>query len=275
MNEKVNFLFWNINKKMILEEIKMLVDYYNIDVLLLAENNTDDNKILGILNSDKNNFYASPGRLFKRISIYSKFENKFIKEKKGHGRYKNRNFALPGKTEILLVVIHYQDKRNWTSADQNAEISNLMDDINEKQKEYKHRRTIIVGDFNMNPFEQAMVQHTGLHSVQDKNIAKTKQRKVAGKNYHLYYNPMWNFFGDTAENKIPGTYYYNSGKPINYYWNMFDQVIVGHELIDSFDSKELNIINKIGNINLLNSRGIINKKDYSDHLPIKFQLNIN
>lgn len=46
----------------------------------------------------------------------------------------------------------------------------------------------------MNPFEKGLIKANGLNAVMDSSIAKKKSRKVQGKSYKFFYNPMWGFW---------------------------------------------------------------------------------
>ena len=70
---------------------------------------------------------------------------------------------------------------------------------------------MLVGDLNMNPFEDGLVKTTGLHSVMSKSKAKEFSRVVQGRTYPFFYNPMWNLLGDETQGP-PGTYYYSSSE---------------------------------------------------------------
>lgn len=175
--------------------------------------------------------------------------------------------------DIILIAAHYHSKVNWSNEDQAAQspvFKELVDSVELKQG---HRRTIICGDLNMNPFEFGMVQSTGLHAVMDKKIAQKINRTIDEKEYHFFYNPMWAFLGDEGKGKVSGSMYYSPAKPINYHWNLFDQVIIRPELIPDFNEDELEIITQIGDTELLSENEIVRSK-YSDHLPIKFNINI-
>ncbi len=90
------------------------------------------------------------------------------------------------------------------------------------------------------------------------------------KTAHSSYNPMWRFFGERADGP-PGTHFYAAGgKPIAYFWNMFDQVLVRPDLIDAL--VEVAIIDRIGGTSLLNAAGQPDVGVGSDHLPLVFVL---
>ena len=87
----------------------------------------------------------------------------------------------------------------------------------------------------------------------------------AGKEYEKFYNPSWKFL---ESSKIPYTSYrYDTSDLVDYYWNMFDQVIIRPRLIKAFDYEHFSILAKTQHHELiLNEKPNIN--NYSDHLPI-------
>ena len=119
-----------------------------------------------------------------------------------------------------------------------------------------------------------MVQTTGLHATMDKHTARKNYRTVSEIRYDFFYNPMWSFFGEKGKGITNGTYYYNSSKPICYFWNILDQVIIRPSLLDNFNEESLKIVTEINGVSLLNNDGIIYNK-ISDHLPISFEIHLN
>lgn len=84
----------------------------------------------------------------------------------------------------------------------------------------------------------------------------------------MFYNPMWNFFGDL--NTPHSTCYYDSGGAFNFYKHIFDQVIVSADMVKYFDKDNLKIVTETSSGVLVDGKGIPNRKEYSDHLPIVF-----
>lgn len=113
----------------------------------------------------------------------------------------------------------------------------------------------------------------GLHAVMTKKIALSLSRKVQGKEYKFFYNPMWNLLGDHSPG-VPGTYYLRQSVHKVYFWNILDQVLIRPELLDTFKVEDLKIVDYDDKVSLLNAKGHPNKNKYSDHLPIKFTLDI-
>lgn len=145
-----------------------------------------------------------------------------------------------------------------------------MEYIKLYENELGHSRTILVGDLNMNPFEKGVVGAKGLHGVMARSIAKSGGRKILGRFYSYFYNPMWGFFGD-GNRGPPGTYYYRRSQHVVYFWNLFDQVLIRPELLDKFKNEDLCILDHYGDKSLLSKNGL---PLISDHLPIVFKIDL-
>ena len=151
----------------------------------------------------------------------------------------------------------------------------LKDHIMNSEKEWKNPDSIILGDLNMNPFDDAMVSGKGLNATMCREIARRDTRKwKAGENQketRFFYNPMWRLLGDRTSNNQPGTFYHSGDSSETLFWHCLDQVLLRPSLIDSLHQKSPQIVTKLKSIDLLTAEGIINK-NYSDHLPIKISL---
>jgi hypothetical protein len=130
-------------------------------------------------------------------------------------------------------------------------------------------RTVLVGDFNMNPFDAGVVSAHALHAVMTKDVARRGSREVRGEEYPFFYNPMWGCFGDRTAGP-PGSFYLGASKPVNYFWNVYDQVLLRPGLMDSL--RELAVLDSDGVESLLTASGLPQTSSGSDHLPLFFQL---
>jgi hypothetical protein len=134
-----------------------------------------------------------------------------------------------------------------------------------------HTRTLLVGDLNMNPFDPGVSGAQGFHAVMSRRVAQRGSRTVRGKRYPLFYNPMWGLLGDRSVGPC-GTYFLHSSKPNNYFWNMYDQVLLRPALADRL--AELRILDSDGENSLLTRNGLPDKQQASDHLPLLFRLDL-
>jgi hypothetical protein len=269
----INFLFWNLNKKPLQLNIKSLANNFDVDIFMFAECNISPDTLLRTLNQDSVLYYYSRNIGCQKITIYTRFSSDFLRPKRETSRITIRHLTLPGLRDILLAVLHLPSKFDWSSPSQSSECYEVANMIKEAEQEVGHSRTILVGDFNMNPFEDGFVSANGFNAVMCRRIAGRKNRIVQKREYPFFYNPMWNCFGDETPGP-PGTYFYNVYEHVGYFWNMFDQVLIRPELLTCIDNNSVTILDSDGTISFLNSQGIPDSNIVSDHLPILFKINL-
>jgi len=261
----MNFLFWNTNQNKNINSVLVeIVKENKCDFIILAEYQDDESSLLNALYADGLDFqeiFAGEGcpriRMFTSVNVelelYGESAHYSIK------RIRCNSF------DYIIAGVHFQSKLyggNEKSRDINANF--FINDIISAEESCQHENTIIVGDFNANPFEDVMIDAFYMHSLPIRKEAMRKTRKVDGHVYKTFYNPMWNFFGDKCTPY--GTYYCNNSKQRN----MFDQVIIRPILIEKFNLQKLSILTETKKYNLLNAKGLPNKT--SDHLPLFFCL---
>lgn len=269
----VTFLFWNINKQPLTELIGKLIREHNVDILILAESEVPD---IDILKSAK----AKSGKTFTitcpelptRVKIYSRL-SRFVRPVMDFPGVAIRRLMTPLGDDILIVAAHLPSKLYQTEHDQFFACMRLANAIDEAESRVRHTRTLIIGDLNMNPFECGVIAADGIHGVSDRRIAARGIRKVAGKECRFFYNPMWNYLGD-AHSGPPGTYFYDTGRQINTYWNIFDQVLVRPELLDAFSNENLRVLTEVDSTSLALEYGKPDVNISSDHFPILLSLKI-
>ena len=265
-------MFWNTNKKFLSDQIFDLVEEHSVDLLFLAEHQEEKNEI-GIV--DKLRFLGdyteeiSP--VFQKVRAIYDSSSCSCEEIYGHTRYKIYKVKNLNDTEFLIACVHFPSKLNWgNSSDHFGLCVQLRSDIETHENTLNIENTIIIGDFNMNPYEDGIFNAVGLGNVSSKAIAKNINRSIYNVKYKSFYNPMWSFFGDNSQGETGGTFYFNSSKYINQFWNMYDQVMIRPSLVECFEDDEFIIVNKIKGVSLLTHsvKGMIINKNISDHLPI-------
>ncbi|MCU0345987.1 MAG: endonuclease/exonuclease/phosphatase family protein [Saprospiraceae bacterium] len=263
---RLNFLFWNLAGKDLGAQVENLVRLHSVDVLILAENSTSGE---AILTADlAKDFVAVPEQNAK-VQIYSKLPPSQFFLVANEPRYTVRLLSFDGMEEMLLVALHLPSKINMTEYQQSAEAYFLNMNLAQIERDFGIQRTIVVGDFNMHPFDYGMVSHAGFNAVMTRKIAQKQGRKVQFEHYPYFYNPMWGFFGDREEaGAVPGTLY----KPGDFNWHLFDQLLIRPTLLGNFVQNELKILTGDGKHQFLTKNGAVSKL-FSDHLPLKFSLN--
>jgi len=59
---------------------------------------------------------------------------------------------------------------------------------------------------------------------------------------------------------------------VEFFWHMFDQVLIRPALLNYFDNRNLQILRTAGEVSLVTKNGLPDKSK-SDHLPLLFKLN--
>jgi len=251
----------------------------HIDIIMIAESeNLDMQYFLSGLRKN--------GKIFTQIELLPKkrgltlFANESLevliyKEEKYFTAYKVHN---NGK-KYLLFVTHFTSPmyKGESARVQRANtlyrtIEKMESACNEVETQTGKRKynSIVVGDFNLQPFSDGIIGIHGFNAIMDANKAKKGSRTFGESNIRFFYNPMWRLMG--KHDGIFGTYYCETDQEDkSFYWYTFDQVLLRPELIDEFVWDEFEIIKKIGNKTLIKNNRIYKEK-FSDHLPIKFKI---
>ena len=267
----MRYLFWNTNKKNVDEIIYRMVEEYNPTVLALAEYDKGIEKLVENIKVHTNKNYILIEKLACRVQI-------LINEKLGdkiehcadHTNYTIKILPYNSYNDNHIVAFVHLPSKMQDNREKNRhlleQITCKINDLDDN----RNRKAVILGDFNLNPYEEAMTYFTGCNAVSSRNIAmkiSRKDRSEIDKEYFYYYNPMWNFLGDF--NDVNGTYYYDKTSDHSRYWNTFDQFVVSPALIR--DINDIKIIKNVGGISLVNKNGIPNA-NISDHCPLYFKL---
>jgi len=210
------FLFWNIGRKPLAQLVSELAEIHGVDVIMLAECETDPGAMLRALNRTPETGFHFPASFSERTVIFTRFSREFLQPAFESERISIRRLALPARAPVLLATVHLPSKLYWMGESQAFECVELARRIEVEEQTAGHRRTILVGDFNMNPFETGVVSAVGLNSVMSRRVASRETRTVQGREYRFFYNPMWSHFGDAGDDTA-GSYYYDAGEHVNYY----------------------------------------------------------
>lgn len=250
----MNIVFWNTNRnKNINKYILQLIDDRNIDIIVLAEYTSQENKLINDLYIKELNYESAQGISCKKIKIIFKKDINIILND-DNANYISLKIERTN-LRFQLFASHFPSKLRTNERDRRIIAQEMKGDID------KYENAIIVGDFNSNPFEETVIALSGLNALPTQEM---RSRIVQRRKEKILYNPMWRFFGDFTS--IPGTYFYNNSSDINYYWNIFDQVLITHNFIKYFEDEKLEIVKSIGSSKLIKKQKP--NKEISDHLPI-------
>jgi hypothetical protein len=261
-------LFWNINRKPLVAPLRSLCDSLDVDVLILAECTIAGTVLLQGLNNRGLRTFIRADELSERIIFLHRLPPAAVRPVSDFPYCSIRAIEPPGHDEILIAAIHHMSKLHADDYDQTSAMNETAENIRAAEDKREHKRTIVVGDLNMNPFELSVCSADGLHAVMCKQIAAKRDRIVRGLPRDFFYNPMWNFLGDETPGP-PGTYYYR-GATVSYFWNTFDQVLFRPELLPYYRHENIRVIDELDGVSLLGANGLAS--EFSDHLPLFFSL---
>lgn len=293
-------LSWNIhtNKGSVTKDLqRVITEIVNenfIDIIVLQEAfgsfiNTALNA--GLLQYDEILF---PGNTVQKgVRIFTKqntfHTSTFIKKGKKGNKLKFVSLKkLNGTEEFNIAGVHLHSKVGNTERQRLWKSLPIIEEIKEFEKKSLNNRTIIVGDFNHNPYEINLCDPYYLNAKDSKNLITTLTTKPISKKFgDFWYNPMWNLLGDydytsSKKNKerVTGTYfrYTEDETPI---WNLIDGFILRPSIMDRVNYKECKIITSTKSepsflkpLTIAKNESLIYEY-LSDHLPIKFSITIN
>jgi hypothetical protein len=202
---KVSFLFWNLCRGKGPDLLASLGRFaaQGIDVFLFAEGPDDPKKLEAELSSSAARPYRHAESKNARVLFFSSLQGAIwtdrFEDTLGGSRITAQELELPGTLGLLIVGAHL-DAANFESAGGQAERARLLaGELRRIEQDVGHDRTILVGDLNMNPFDDGLVSTTALHAVMSKDLIGSVRKIEARKEFPPFYNPMWSCLGDLVE----------------------------------------------------------------------------
>lgn len=268
-------LFWNLGRKDLSAVVARLAQHHGADLVVLAESGATAASLLDKLNAEPSQpIYHYTSSNCDAILMFSRLSADLVTPEAESSRVTVRRVAMPALPEFLLTAVHLPSPLYQSRESQAAELVELSRMIRGVEYRRGNDRTVVIGDFNVSPFDPGMVSTIGLHAVMTADVARRKHRSVQGRRYPFFYNPMWKLMGAEAPGP-PGSYYYERAEHVQYFWHSFDQVLVRPSLIDSLPDDPAEWLTSEPAGSLVDSRGHPESHSYSDHLPVMLRLDLS
>ena len=269
-----SFAFWNTNRKDLSSEICQFAHTRELDLIALCELKADIPKlILGLNNYSGSPYFHITDITRKRFHIFSRFRPDLVYIRHEGARFLILKISAPGIPMFNLMVLHAPSLASfWSREAIDQFVIDSAQQLPTIENIENNHRSVVVGDFNSNPFSNGLISARGFHAIMDAGECKRKPKVILESEYPYFYNPMWNLMGDNTKGP-PGTHYHRGSSFIEQQWHMLDQVIVRPKMLDNFNTHSLDIIQKIGSKPLINQMGRPCANSASDHLPLYFEIN--
>lgn len=275
----LNFLFWNVAGNDPAAQLAALVLEHNIHVLMLTEYLQDPVALQASLPPRE-----KPWQTFRDYEGAAHIDDRrrrltALVSLPGSARlvYSDPTRSLmmlellpPHDVGLLLAVAHLPSRLHRSADDIGEVARHLARTVDEMERERGSTRTLVVGDLNLTPFDWGVAGAQALHAVMDRAVARRGRRTVAGKTAPFFYNPMWSLMGDRSPGPS-GSYFRGHGGHVEYFWHLFDQVLVRPELMEALT--DVRILDACAGHALVQANGRPDTS-VSDHLPLLFRLDL-
>ena len=282
-------LSWNTGKKktdLIRRVIDELVVEHSLDILVLQE--CLGKYINTILDGRYDEVPYLGGGIDRRVRIFlkkTKFKYYSIKPEFNNKLIFVHLENIDTKSQFNIAGVHLYSKWGNTERQQlwkNLPFIQKIDFLETTAS--SNTNTIVIGDFNYNPYETHFSDPNVFNAIDNRYlISNFESNPVGSRNHTYWYNPMWNLLGDydykrRMRKKATGSYflYAESETP---YWHLLDSVLLRPSIMDLMDYENTEVITETKSIEFI--KPLITRTDesyilddLSDHLPVKFTINI-
>ncbi len=218
---RVKILFWNynINKgDLMLEEsrkgdpLARIVKRHEVDVFILADCQLPTEDVLDSLSAVGLDFSETVSP-HKMLRFFRRSSGPDLVPVLSDDRLSFFRLAHEGFEEVSIGATHLYGRRDVpTPESRHAKVDQHYKRLIEVERMVGHKRTLLLGDFNMTPDEMGMVdpEHAfGALMTWDLAVVHSDP-KYGGS--PRFYNPMWSLMGRA---EAPGTYFWPSTDPYN------------------------------------------------------------
>lgn len=258
-------IYWNTNNIKTFSGIDNLLKHKTPDLLFLSEIEDklieDNDKKLAKLGYEH---FENPG--CDRVSIIKK--TTLLADLKFQNHYYT---SLKEKTtDTYFISIHLPSQMFQHMKALKEFIRDFRNDIDDEIGSSLDKNIIVIGDFNVNPHEEPMIDFDGFLATNSINTRKTITH--LDKKRTTYYNPTWQLY---SRKKFPGTKAFNRPSGSSYdilEYHFLDQVVISQHLLSNIVGENIEVIEKTKNINFYDEKK--NSAVESDHLPLMYQFKL-
>ena len=164
-NGMLNILFWNLNRNNNTEHILNCIAEHDVDIAVFAEYTDIKNKTVIIdtssIEDNLGNMYAwvHGAEPEGKVTLLAKKTIGNVKKIQQDERSRYSLYIVEtALNNYLLAAVHLEDRQSDPySACRKKTIRRLTSDINSNEKIFEIEDTIVIGDFNANPYDEELL----------------------------------------------------------------------------------------------------------------------
>ena len=156
--QRIGILFWNVAKQNVEDRIARIATKFGAQIIVLAESEMMPHRLTHALRNGSGETFKYLNTQCKRLAIATSINPRFIEFRFEADRYSIFELKLPLTKSYLVAAAHGPSKLYWKQEDQAHFVRSLSASVRDVEKGVGHSRTIVIGDFNLDPFENPMVE---------------------------------------------------------------------------------------------------------------------
>lgn len=271
----MRLLFWNIHRQEPLTQLRNLCRHHAPDVLGLAECLLSPATVLAAINADQ----RGPYRLVTsgvRVQVYARNTLSTAHLIAMDDRYLGLcTIEAPNVPTILLGIVHLRSALYADEDTRKERAAGMVRSIEAQEARLEHRRTIVIGDFNMRPHETGLSSFFAFNTTPYRDVLERTggRRRLHGQEKPFFYGPLPRIEADPLglSPRCSGSYFKTLGQSVEPYWHPLDRVLVRPDLADRFSDDQIQVLTYDGVTPLIRRNGVPDLR-ISDHLPIRLDI---
>ncbi len=261
----MKLIYWNTKEIADFSSIFDILKDESPDIFFLSETK-EEIIVANSMELDKLNYeyFLNPG--CKRINILKK---KPLKVNLG----KQSSYYTSIKethSKLTIISVHLPSQMYQSNDALKSFLRDFRNEIDDEIGNSLIENIIIMGDFNVNPFEKPMIDFDGFAASNTVNLRSEATHLTKKKS--LYYNPTWLLY---KNNHFPGTKYFKRPSGFSYdilEHHFLDQVVLSYKMIKNIQNEKISVLEKTTNFSYFNA--ITNNIELSDHLPLIYEFDL-
>lgn len=158
----MKLLFWNLNRNSIEEYVVDLIKENSIDIAVFTEyKSTDFSYIIENLNEEYERAFEVREDAKITLCHRKKYKVRVEEEKTNYTIY-----SIGTSTKKFIISGVHLPAKPWADeGSRNVITRKILTKIKDLESELNHDNTIVIGDFNANPFDEELIQKDAFNAV--------------------------------------------------------------------------------------------------------------